>query len=74
MKRSRLIINVLLSVVLLLFSSINVSANDLNIVASKANTVDYSSYNFSSYTDSSNNIVICAINPDLQIKFCIMVK
>ena len=45
MKRSRLIINVLLSVVLLLFSSINVSANDLNIVASKANTVDYSSYN-----------------------------
>ena len=74
MKRSRLIINVLLSVVLLLFSSINVSANDLNIVASKANTVDYSSYNLSSYTDSSNNIVICAINPDSVVEDTVILE
>ena len=74
MKRSRLIINVLLSIVILHFCSINVSANDLNIVASKANTVDYSSYNFSSYTDSSNNIVICAINPDSVVEDTVILE
>ncbi|MEE8826500.1 MAG: hypothetical protein SOI16_04030 [Eubacteriales bacterium] len=74
MKRSRLIINLLLSIVLFLFSSVNVSANTLNIATSKVNAVDYSSYTFSSYTDSNNNIVICSINPDSVVEDTVILE